>query len=198
MAEFPTSVRVPRSWLLQHACPAIRYRTLTEIFPGSDPRLAESVRVGAGERRIRPSGREEAEGLRGVGREPPRRLPQQGRRDQGRRHVSPVSSPGRAGLEPGKPGAEAREPPPVPAPVTGCRPQAALRVRQVRWAEPGTEPSDPEGDPRGRRGRARALRIRRRSARPWRRARVGEPDLGVSPGATSPRNRWSRAGARGS
>ena len=45
MAELPTSVRVPRSWLLQHACPGIRYRTLTEIFPGSDPFLAESLRA---------------------------------------------------------------------------------------------------------------------------------------------------------
>jgi hypothetical protein len=45
LAEFPTSVRVPRSWLLQHTCPAIRYRTLTEIFPGSDPGLAEALRA---------------------------------------------------------------------------------------------------------------------------------------------------------
>jgi hypothetical protein len=29
---------------MQHACPAIRYRTLTEIFPGSDSLLAESIR----------------------------------------------------------------------------------------------------------------------------------------------------------
>lgn len=45
MAELPTSARVPLSWLLQHTCPAIRYRTLTEIFPGSDPLLAESLRA---------------------------------------------------------------------------------------------------------------------------------------------------------
>jgi len=44
LSELPTSVQVPRSWLLQHACPAIRYRTLTEIFPDSDPVLAESLR----------------------------------------------------------------------------------------------------------------------------------------------------------
>jgi hypothetical protein len=44
LAELPTSIRVPRSWLLQHACPAIRFRTLTEIFPGSDPAVAESWR----------------------------------------------------------------------------------------------------------------------------------------------------------
>ena len=45
MVELPTSTRVPRSWLLQHACPAIRYRTLTEILPDSDPALAESLRA---------------------------------------------------------------------------------------------------------------------------------------------------------
>jgi hypothetical protein len=44
LAEFPTSVRVPRSWLLQHSCPAIRFRTLTEIFPGFDAPMAESLR----------------------------------------------------------------------------------------------------------------------------------------------------------
>jgi hypothetical protein len=44
LAEFPSSIRVPRSWLLQHTCPAIRFRTLTEILPGSDHDLAESVR----------------------------------------------------------------------------------------------------------------------------------------------------------
>lgn len=43
--ELPTSYRIPRSWLLQNACPAIRYRTLTELFPGSDPALEESLRV---------------------------------------------------------------------------------------------------------------------------------------------------------
>ena len=31
----PTSHRVPVSWLLQFGCPAIRYRTLTEIVPGA-------------------------------------------------------------------------------------------------------------------------------------------------------------------
>lgn len=30
--------------MLQHACPAIRYRTLTEIFPGSDAALVEAFR----------------------------------------------------------------------------------------------------------------------------------------------------------
>jgi hypothetical protein len=45
LAELPTGIQVPRSWLLQHACPAIRYRTLTEVFPDSDPVLAESLRM---------------------------------------------------------------------------------------------------------------------------------------------------------
>jgi hypothetical protein len=38
----PTSHRAPVSWLLEYGCPAIRYRTLTEIVPGTaDPaRLA--------------------------------------------------------------------------------------------------------------------------------------------------------------
>ena len=45
MAELPTSVLVPLSWLLQHTCPAIRYRTLTDIFPGSDSLLADSLRA---------------------------------------------------------------------------------------------------------------------------------------------------------
>jgi hypothetical protein len=41
----PTSHRVPVSWLLQFGCPAIRYRTLTEIVPGTTaPGLLEDLR----------------------------------------------------------------------------------------------------------------------------------------------------------
>jgi len=43
--ELPASYKIPRSWLLQYACPAIRYRTLTDLFPGSDPAQAEVVRL---------------------------------------------------------------------------------------------------------------------------------------------------------
>jgi hypothetical protein len=45
LAELPTSSRVPLSWLMRNTCPSIRYRTLTEIFPGADPLLAESLRA---------------------------------------------------------------------------------------------------------------------------------------------------------
>jgi hypothetical protein len=42
--ELPTTYHVPFTWLMQHGCPAIRYRTLTELFPGSYPVEAEAVR----------------------------------------------------------------------------------------------------------------------------------------------------------
>jgi hypothetical protein len=42
----PTSHRVPVSWLLEYGCPAIRYRTLTEIVPGTaDPARLEALQV---------------------------------------------------------------------------------------------------------------------------------------------------------
>lgn len=41
----PTSHHVPVSWLLEYGCPAIRYRTLTEIVPGSaDPARLEALK----------------------------------------------------------------------------------------------------------------------------------------------------------
>lgn len=42
--EFPTTYHIPFTWLMQHGCPAIRYRTLTELFPGSYPAEAEAIR----------------------------------------------------------------------------------------------------------------------------------------------------------
>ena len=42
----PTSHRAPVSWLLEYGCPAIKYRTLTEIVPGSaDPARLEALKV---------------------------------------------------------------------------------------------------------------------------------------------------------
>ena len=42
----PTSHRAPVSWLLEYGCPAIRYRTLTEIVPGTaDPARLEALKV---------------------------------------------------------------------------------------------------------------------------------------------------------
>lgn len=42
----PTSHRAPVSWLLEYGCPAIRYRTLTEIVPGSaDPARLDAIRL---------------------------------------------------------------------------------------------------------------------------------------------------------
>jgi hypothetical protein len=42
----PTSHRAPVSWLLEYGCPAIRYRTLTEIVPGTaDPTRLEAIRA---------------------------------------------------------------------------------------------------------------------------------------------------------
>jgi hypothetical protein len=42
--ELPTTYHIPFTWLMQHGCPAIRYRTLTELFPGSYPAEAEAIR----------------------------------------------------------------------------------------------------------------------------------------------------------
>lgn len=42
--ELPTTYHIPFTWLMQHGCPAIRYRTLTELFPGCYPTEAEVVR----------------------------------------------------------------------------------------------------------------------------------------------------------
>ncbi len=42
--DLPTSHHIPFTWLMLHGCPAIRYRTLTELFPGSYPTEAESIR----------------------------------------------------------------------------------------------------------------------------------------------------------
>jgi len=41
----PTSHRAPVSWLLQHGCPAIKYRTLTEIVGTADPSQVEALRL---------------------------------------------------------------------------------------------------------------------------------------------------------
>jgi hypothetical protein len=41
----PTSHRVPVSWLLQYGCPAIRYRTLTEIVGTADPAQLEALKL---------------------------------------------------------------------------------------------------------------------------------------------------------
>ena len=43
--ESARTYNIPRSWLLEHGCPAIRYRTLTELFPGSDPAQVEAARL---------------------------------------------------------------------------------------------------------------------------------------------------------
>ncbi len=40
----PTSHRVPVSWLLEHGCPAIKYRTLTEIVGTAGPGQLEALR----------------------------------------------------------------------------------------------------------------------------------------------------------
>ena len=41
----PTSHRVPVSWLLQYGCPAIRYRTLTEIVGTAGPGQLDGLKV---------------------------------------------------------------------------------------------------------------------------------------------------------
>jgi len=41
----PTAHRVPVSWLLQYGCPAIRYRTLTEIVGTAEPAQLEALRA---------------------------------------------------------------------------------------------------------------------------------------------------------
>jgi hypothetical protein len=43
--ELPTTHHIPFTWLMLHGCPAIRYRTLTELFPGSYPAEAEAIRL---------------------------------------------------------------------------------------------------------------------------------------------------------
>ena len=44
--ELPLTHHIPFTWLMLHGCPAIRYRTLTELFPGSYPGEAEAIRAG--------------------------------------------------------------------------------------------------------------------------------------------------------
>lgn len=42
--ELPKTHHIPFTWLMLHGCPAIRFRTLTELFPGSYPTESEAVR----------------------------------------------------------------------------------------------------------------------------------------------------------
>lgn len=42
--ELPNTHHIPFTWLMLHGCPAVRYRTLTELFPGSYPAEAEAIR----------------------------------------------------------------------------------------------------------------------------------------------------------
>jgi hypothetical protein len=42
--ELPKTHHIPFTWLMLHACPAIRFRTLTELFPGAYPTEAEALR----------------------------------------------------------------------------------------------------------------------------------------------------------
>lgn len=43
--ELPKTHHIPFTWLMLHGCPAIRFRTLTELFPGSYPTEAEAIRA---------------------------------------------------------------------------------------------------------------------------------------------------------
>ena len=42
--ELPKTHHIPFTWLMLHGCPAIRFRTLTELFPGAYPADAEAIR----------------------------------------------------------------------------------------------------------------------------------------------------------
>ena len=129
----PSQHRIPLTWLLENAGASIRYRTLTELAPAgyASPEVIEAAHLAVTESKTALGGRQEAEGHRGLGRQPARPGTVGSPGHQGRRHDSAVPPPAPARVASRQPALQAGRSGALPAALPGRGPVAAVRVPEA-------------------------------------------------------------------